>query len=157
MPKGSNMNKAGGASFTFDTASMRAAAVTACAEAGLECLLLTQADLRLTLSKPGTGKKYPGLRYRSSAPGRPPAAQTGYLRDSWQTGQPRRVRTNRLVGWAIGSAVPYARILEFGGKRIFARPYLRPALRRILGKVGGIYKDKLRERMRPFNVKVASP
>lgn len=157
MPKGSRMNKAGGASFNFDTAAMQAATVTACAEAGLEVMLLIQSDLRQTMSKAGTGKKYPGLKYRSSAPGRPPAVQTGFLRNSWQTGQPKRVRTHRLIGWALGSAVPYARILEFGGKRMFPRPYLRPAIGRMYPKVSTIYGAKLRQHLKPFNVKVPGP
>lgn len=157
MAKGSNMGKGGGASFSFDAKAMNEALVMGCAKATLETLLLVQRDLRLTLSKPGTGKKYSGLRNRSSAPGRPPAAQTGFLRNSWQTGKPSRFASGRRIGWSLGSPVPYARMLEFGTSRIFPRPYLRPALRAIVPLVPKVFNAALSDALKPFNVRLRMP
>ncbi len=67
--------------------------------------------------------------HKASAPGRPPARNTGNLARSWQTGVAKRGKVEkagnryRLV---VGSILPYAKYLEFGTRRMKARPYVRP-------------------------------
>lgn len=67
--------------------------------------------------------------HKASAPGEPPAADTGDLRRSWQAGfrAPRPVQSGQSRRIVVGSNKRYARRLEFGGGAIAARPYLRPS------------------------------
>lgn len=71
--------------------------------------------------------------HKASAPGDPPAVDTGNLRRSWQVGfggaRPTTVGTKRVI--RAGSSVKYARRLEYGGGAIAARPYIAPALARV--------------------------
>lgn len=71
------------------------------------------------LSTPGAGEVYGN--HQASAPGDPPAVDTGRLRSSYdfQTG-PDYVD--------IGSNVEYAPYLEFGTRTIAPRPHLRRAV-----------------------------
>jgi len=89
--------------------------------------------VRQKLSTPGTGRIYgrPGLRgagsvrHQASAPGKPPAVDTGRLRASytWRIG-----RDARGPYVEIGTDVLYAPFLEFGTRKMAARPHLRPAV-----------------------------
>jgi len=135
-----------------------AKAVDAAALEGLNAIQIAlSATVRKVLSQPGTGRIYRigngrkagrNLRargfHRASAPGNPPAVDTNRLRSSWMIssgkvtpGNSQRwrygyitaSRTPDRVVLAYGSAVVYARRLEFGGGRIAARPYLAPAVR----------------------------
>jgi hypothetical protein len=123
-------------------------------------LLTTGAAMRAQLSKRGTGRVYrvgkgrKGARnarerglHRASAPGKPPAANTGTLRRSWQIGRasgagavsqssggmsplaeviPRNIARVQ-IGYRYGSPLHYARIDRNYG-RVKARPYIRPTL-----------------------------
>lgn len=153
MAKGGTTGPNGGASFNFDGKAIADAIVMGCADGTANALIVLQRELRNSLSKPGGGRKHDNLPRRSSAPGRPPAAQTGFLRNSWQSGQPTRIARGRTLGWALGSPVPYARGLEFGTRRIFPRPYLRPAIRAILPQVGKLMSDAIMRRLAPFNAR----
>lgn len=65
-----------------------------------------------------------GYRFhRASAPGEAPAVDQGLLISSINT------RVNGLRA-TIGSSVGYAAALEFGGRRVAARPAFKPALER---------------------------
>jgi HK97 gp10 family phage protein len=77
--------------------------------------------------KPGTGRKYRrGRKYHiASAPGRPPAVDTGRLRASI-THEVHK-EGDQIVG-LVGTNVEYAPHLEFGTNKMAARPFLRPAL-----------------------------
>lgn len=143
------------------------AKVEAAASEGLSAfVVILQRGIRLQLSKPGTGRVYRrsagrkrgrNLRergfHRASAPGNPPAADTGMLRNSWQTGASggttvsrfvgrlkrafgigggtsaivRKYRSDGRVGITLGSPIRYARI-EVGYGRAKARPYIKPTL-----------------------------
>jgi hypothetical protein len=66
-----------------------------------------------------------------SSPGDPPYVQTGMLRRSITFNKPDKL--TRLVGSTLkpqGSTGSYALCLEYGTKKMRARPYLRPALAR---------------------------
>ncbi len=67
--------------------------------------------------------------HKASAPGQPPARNTGNLARSWQTGVKDRgpvQKDGNRYRLVVGSNVPYARWLEFGTSRMAARPYVRP-------------------------------
>lgn len=90
------------------------------------------ADLRETLSQPGRGVTRNG--HTASAPGDPPAVNRGVLRNAVQA-----VQLDPLT-WAVGvvgnikhpdSGSPMSVIapaLEFGTRRVAARPWVRPTL-----------------------------
>jgi len=66
-----------------------------------------------------------GKEHKASAPGEPPAVDTGRLRSSIT----HAVETtdNEVIGY-VGSNVEYAKWLELGTERVAERPFLRPAL-----------------------------
>ena len=70
------------------------------------------------------GVKYPNLPNTSSAPGEPPAVQTGFL--------VRKITTEKIgrLAYKVGVNVPYGLYLELGTRHIRPRPWLRPALSR---------------------------
>jgi len=75
--------------------------------------------------KPGTGRTYTrgNITHTASAPGEPPAVDTGRLRASISF----HTYTNYVD---VGTNVEYAAPLEFGTSKMAARPFLRPALQR---------------------------
>lgn len=68
------------------------------------------------------------IMHRASAPGQPPAVDTGTLRASinYYYDKPTRI-------CLVGTPVEYAGDLEFGTKRIKPRPYFRPAVYKYAG------------------------
>ena len=67
--------------------------------------------------------------HRASAPGRPPAPDTGSLK--------RSAFVEQITGaFLVGVAMAYARWLEFGTPRIKPRPFMRPAAGRVQQKAG---------------------
>lgn len=112
-------------------------------------LLVLARSLRVQLGKRGSGRVYrvakgrkrgKNLRARgkhqASAPGEPPAPDTGTLRRSWQIGhEDNRVEKYAEENWMkigirFGSALHYARI-DGGYGRVKPRPYIEPTLRAI--------------------------
>lgn len=83
--------------------------------------------VKRNLSQRGTGRIYRrgGVIHQASAPGQPPAVDTGRLRSSytWRTGE-----DIRGVYVEVGTNVVYAPWLEFGTRYMKARPHLRPAI-----------------------------
>lgn len=85
------------------------------------------------LSRKGSGRVYRrgvtkgGRRrfHQASAPGQPPAADTGLLRAS--INRELSADGRGLVG-RVGTSVKYGRYLELGTTKMRARPFLRPAL-----------------------------
>lgn len=92
--------------------------------------------MRAQLSKRGSGVKYRrggGRRRTRSAPGEPPAVDTGMLRRSWQVGDKAVVRKysrEERIGIVLGSPLKYARI-EYGMGRVRPRPYIRPTIKAV--------------------------
>ncbi len=74
---------------------------------------------------PKTGRIYRrrGKTHQASAPGQPPATDTGSLASRSRT----EYDAAEIKGTAIWS-VTYARPLEFGTARMAARPFARPSL-----------------------------
>ncbi len=95
---------------------------------GLEDVgLLVTNRVRLKLSATGSGRAYRrgSVLHVASAAGKAPAVDTGRLRASytWRTGVDAR---GPYV--EVGTNVLYAPFLEFGTRRMAARPHLRPAI-----------------------------
>lgn len=82
---------------------------------------ILKADL---LSRPGTGRLYQRgqtVEHRASAPGEPPAPDTGELRRRIEV---EVVRGRNEVRGVITANVEYAAALEMGTERMRARPFL---------------------------------
>jgi HK97 gp10 family phage protein len=89
----------------------------------LEALGVTATNLlKRMLSHPGSGESYGN--HRASAPGEPPAVDTGRLRNSIDYALGTE-STGAYVD--VGTNVDYAPPLEHGTSRMAARPFMRPA------------------------------
>lgn len=97
---------------------------------------------------PHAGDKRAGRRVRThqaSAPGEPPAVDTGRYRASW------RWFLQRTLGAAVlfvGSSSPIGGWLEFGTRRMAARPHLRPVVRRFESRIPRIVRDEVTHHQR---------
>ena len=91
--------------------------------AGLKAQAL-RTEIILNLSRPGRGKAYKrgNITHQASAPGDSPAVLTGRLRQSIAV-----VKVDP-GHYKVGTNMLYAPELEFGGRTIAPRPFLRPAL-----------------------------
>jgi HK97 gp10 family phage protein len=90
--------------------------------------LAIEATAKKSMSQMGQGRWYTGRGkgrgdHRASAPGDPPATDTGRLRASIRTDLSELTRLSATVG----TEVAYGRFLEFGTANMAARPWLRPA------------------------------
>lgn len=85
---------------------------------------------RNILAQEGTGRVYPrgGRTHQASAPGRPPALDTGNLRANTNADMALRQEGTDLVG-SIVSNTAYAEALERGTERMAARPFMGPLAR----------------------------
>jgi hypothetical protein len=128
----------------------------------LERLGLTLvSELRLDLSKPGTGRLYTTYFYqrdgklyawppravphRASKPNSPPAVDEGVLRASYGH---RVERTPAGADLVIASGDEKAPWLEFGTQRMAPRPHLRPLMARNRGRIRDTVADGIARRER---------
>lgn len=119
------------------------------------------ADLKAELNKPGTGRTYTtnfytdkqgrvrpvGTRppHTASAPGQPPAPDSGDLRDSID-GEVVRGMGGPTV--EVGTDKEYGPYLEYGTSKMLARPWLRPTVARKVPTVHRPFYKGLSRRMR---------
>ena len=83
-------------------------------------------------------EKYnPRRTHTASAPGQPPASDTGFLVNSISTSV--SVRGTSVIGQIVASA-EYAPHLEFGTSSILPRPFMQPALERNRNNIRRIFK-----------------
>lgn len=111
----------------FRAANVRAAAGRlADQRAGLRAQEL-RTEIVEQLSQPGRGREYRrgNVTHRASAPGDPPAVDTGRLRQSLGV---QRIGNGH---YRVGTNVEYAPLLEFGTRQMAARPFMRPAAERV--------------------------
>lgn len=83
--------------------------------------LAGEAITKANLSRPGTGRIYG--KHQASAPGEPPAADSGELRRRTQADTKVRRDGDDLVGRVVANT-EYAHGLEVGTERIAPRPFL---------------------------------
>ena len=86
-------------------------------------------------SRSGITYKRGSVFHRASAPGEQPKTDTGSLVSSIFSSL--RKDRSRPVAF-VGSDIVYAKHLEFGTRRMAARPWLQPAFDRMLPKMIGI-------------------
>jgi HK97 gp10 family phage protein len=75
-----------------------------------------------------------------SAPGEPPASDTGFLASNI-TSEVRTVQGNQVFG-IVRSTAPYSAFLEFGTTKMAARPFLQPALDKSANKIKRIFEKE---------------
>ena len=104
--------------------------------------LRLEREIKLMLSRPGTGREYPASKgkggrrrkRKASAPDNPPAVMTGTLRRSITHGVVDNVMR-------VGTNIEYAPWLEFGtldkGGFVAPRPFMRPAWEKVGPTMGG--------------------
>ena len=107
-------------------------------------VLLVDGRVKESIARdPKTGETYqkynPRRSHTASAPGEPPATDTGFLISS--ISNTVDVEAGDLVGKIIVSA-PYAASLEFGTLNMAPRPYLQPALNENAEKINEIFKTE---------------
>lgn len=94
-----------------------------------------------SISKGGRGRAYPrkdGPPHIASAPGDPPATDTGELIRNI-TMNVKKGMNGELIGQIISGA-PYSAHLEFGTTQMEKRPFLQPALRSNRNKIIAKFK-----------------
>ena len=143
------------ASHNFSAADIMSANIEGI-ERGLKIVMIElQMELREKLSQMGTGAGYFGGAkklgfYRTrSAPGEPPAVDTGTLRNSVQskpqyvagTGMTSIVLAGLVAGVNKDARIP--RWLEYGTSRMKARPFIAPSLEAIRPSVAGTISDQM--------------
>ena len=92
---------------------------------GLEAgIRVVETHVKIELQTPGSGEVYTrgSVSHQASAPGQPPAIDTGTLINSVNVDD---VTPTEAV---LGVGAEYAEYLEFGTSRMEARPFLRPAM-----------------------------
>lgn len=92
---------------------------------GLEAgIRVVETHVKVALQTPGSGEVYTrgGISHRASAPGQPPAIDTGTLINSIEVGEVTPMQA------ILGVGAEYGEYLEFGTSRMEARPFLRPAM-----------------------------
>lgn len=116
-------------------------------------------DIKTSMTT-GTGRTYRrgNIVHVASAPGQPPAVDTGRLRASISTnwsssgfsrgrvggqadsengiGQPDQVQGKFTV--VVGTNTIYAAFQEFGTRRMAARPFIRPAFDRVKSRIANM-------------------
>ena len=143
------------ASHNFSAADIMSANIEGI-ERGLKIVMVElQIELREKLSQVGSGAGYFGgskgkgyFRTRS-APGEPPAVDTGTLRNSVQskpqyvagTGMTSIVLAGLVAGVNKDARIP--RWLEYGTSRMKARPFIAPSLEVIRPSVAGPISDQM--------------
>jgi HK97 gp10 family phage protein len=112
----------------------------ACAQAAASSAAAMAEDIRRSLSPSAANA-------RVSAPGEPPASHSGRLR--------RGVRADSdgaagsvMVGPSTGA--PYAAALEFGTRRMAARPFILPAVASFRARIAAIAAQALRAALTAF-------
>lgn len=112
----------------FDQAALRALLSSSEVAADLERRAIkVENRVKALLSTPGQGRTYRrrGIVHRASAPGAPPAVDTGQLRQSIT----HKLGKDTAGLYAdVGTNLEKARYLETGTSRMAARPFLAPAL-----------------------------
>lgn len=107
--------------------------------AGDEAMTELQAAAIETLSQPGHGRTYKRAEivHRASAPGEPPATDTGTSRRTvgWVT--------DGLFRWRFGAGSIVLLWLERGTRFILARPWMWQSIRRALPKMRAVLRRRL--------------
>ena len=83
--------------------------------------------------KSGRIYKRRSVVHQASAPGEPPASDTGFLVSNITKTAVEKSGTELSI--SIESKAPYSKFLEFGTRKMSARPFLQPALEKNRNKI----------------------
>lgn len=111
---------------TFSDAAIRGAIRRAVAQGVVAAAEAVRSEaVSLILDSAKTGRVYHrrSVDHQASAPGEPPASDTGRLVSSIRT----NYRNGGLVA-TISASTAYAAYLEYGTRKMAPRPFMRPAL-----------------------------
>lgn len=112
----------------------------------VEAAAVLETEIKSQLSRPGTGREYRRGRkvHVASAPGEPPAVDTGRLRAS--IGHEEVTILGAVLSIRVGTNLVYAAPLEYGTRdgRIKPRPFMRPALAAAQGRMSNAVGAELR-------------
>jgi HK97 gp10 family phage protein len=100
-------------------------------------LAIENTAVEKVIQGPKTGRIYPsrgrkGAKHQASAPGQPPAADTGELHTSITSPETSKPGTIRFEP---GADTPYAEGLEFGTSKIEPRPFMGPSYDENIGAI----------------------
>lgn len=90
---------------------------------GTEAVRNEAVSLILNTAKTGRVYQRRGIEHVASAPGEPPASNTGRLVNSIET----KYDAQALTG-EVNTSVEYGMLLEYGTQKMEPRPFLRPAI-----------------------------
>lgn len=98
---------------------------------------------------PKTGRIYTrrGVEHQASAPGEPPATDTGALIASIVSDA--TVEGSKVLGH-VEARAPYAVHLEYGTRKMAARPFLTPAIERNRRRIGELITAAVRRATEQF-------
>ncbi|MEY5098720.1 MAG: hypothetical protein RJA36_1439 [Pseudomonadota bacterium] len=85
--------------------------------------------------------------YQASKPGEPPRKRTGTLQKSVGHEVFYDLRYDQVTVRA-GTNVPYGRFLEYGTRKMAARPWLRPGMVEYLPRFRGVVMGEIRRQLR---------
>ncbi len=85
--------------------------------------------------KSGRVYKRRSIVHQASAPGEPPASDTGFLVSNITKTAVEKSGTELSI--SVESKAPYSKFLEFGTRKMSARPFLQPALEKNRNKIKG--------------------
>lgn len=83
--------------------------------------------------KSGRIYKRRSIVHQASAPGEPPASDTGFLVSNITKTAVEKSGTELSI--SVESKAPYSKFLEFGTRKMSARPFLQPALEKNRNKI----------------------
>lgn len=83
--------------------------------------------------KSGRVYKRRSIVHQASAPGEPPASDTGFLVSNITKTAVEKSGTELSI--SVESKAPYSKFLEFGTRKMSARPFLQPALEKNRNKI----------------------
>ncbi len=109
------------ATVTINLAALERIAEAKAVKGVQRAALAGEAITKANLSRPGSGRIYG--KHQASAPGEPPAVDTGRLRNATQADTQVRRDGDDIVGRVVAN-VDYAHALEVGTERMASRPFL---------------------------------
>lgn len=110
-------------------------------------LVIRDAARILIAHSPATGHvySYGNVEHQASAPGEPPATDTGNLVAGMAVEKGDRSPT--VVQANVGAAAEYDEALEFGTSKMRPRPHWRPAIDQNQGAISAAVETQLRKAM----------
>lgn len=108
-------------------------------KAALKMALAIETDIKNRMSEPGQGIEYGA--HTASAPGDPPAVDTGALRASI-------VSRETSNGATVSTHMEYAVYLELGTSRMAPRPVWIPVAQEVSGRAVAVCRDGIADGLR---------